>query len=174
MFKIAKAKLQHRKFEDDIDRAVRFAIMQVQSFSGTRNSWGYRKFDKSSRWIAFLKRLGKIRKRLERVQIECKDFKDAIETYDSENTLFYIDPPYIEKEHYYQSKFDKHEELAKLLNTIKGKFLLSYYPHKLIDEYYQGFNIIQKEVSKPSYGITKLNKGVKQRPRSMELLIKNF
>ncbi|NPA54063.1 MAG: DNA adenine methylase, partial [Aquificae bacterium] len=74
MFKIAKAKLQHKKFEDDIDRAVQFAIIQVQSFSGTRNSWGYRKFDKNSRWIAFLKRLGKIRKRLERVQIECKDF----------------------------------------------------------------------------------------------------
>jgi len=56
---------------------------------------------------------------------------------------------------------------------MKGKFILSYYPHPLIDKYYKNFNTQTKQVSKASYGITKLSKQ-KTRPRGTELLIKNF
>ena len=175
MFKIAKAKFKHRKFEDDVDRAVQYAIIRVQSFSGSGNSWGYSKTDKRARWKSFVKRIIKIRKRLETVQIENLDFRQIIEKYDSKTSLFYIDPPYIGKEHYYEASFTEkdHTELAKMLQQIKGKFVLSYYPHPLVDKYYKNFNIQTKQVSKSSYGIT-VNSKQKIRPKGTELLIKNF
>jgi len=122
-----------------------------------------------------LKRLIQIRKRLETVQIENLDFRQIIEKYDSERALFFLDPPYIEKEHYYETTFTEkdHIELAKMLKNIKGKFILSYYPHPLIDEYYKTFNIQTKEVTITSCGIT-VNSKQKIRPKATELLIKNF
>ncbi len=71
--------------------------------------------------------------------IENDDYKKIIEKYDSENTFFYVDPPYMGKEEYYINHSftrDTHKELSKVLNNIKGKFLLSYYYFDGIEEYY--------------------------------------
>jgi DNA adenine methylase len=67
------------------------------------------------------------------------DYKDIINKYDSESTFFYIDPPYKGKEEYYiNHDFSKetHKELSDFLNSIKGKFLLSYYYFDGIEELY--------------------------------------
>ena len=62
--------------------------------------------------------------------IERMDWKDLISRYDTAETVFYLDPPYWQHEHLYRrddaERFDEHEELAKRLAGIKGKFLLSY------------------------------------------------
>ena len=71
--------------------------------------------------------------------IENDDYKKIIEKYDSENTFFYVDPPYMGKEEYYINHSftrDTHKELSEVLNNIKGKFLLSYYYFDGIEEYY--------------------------------------
>lgn len=71
--------------------------------------------------------------------IENLDYKDIIKKYDSESTFFYVDPPYFGKENYYiNHDFSKetHKELAQVLNSIKGKFLLSYYYFDGIEELY--------------------------------------
>jgi len=67
------------------------------------------------------------------------DYKDIINKYDSESTFFYVDPPYKGKEEYYiNHDFSKetHKELSDFLNSIKGKFLLSYYYFDGIEELY--------------------------------------
>ena len=71
--------------------------------------------------------------------IENDDYKKIIEKYDSENTFFYVDPPYMGKEEYYINHSftrDTHKELSEVLNNIRGKFLLSYYYFDGIEEYY--------------------------------------
>ena len=178
-FALAVEQTKNNYFKDNIDKALAFAVSVVQSFSGTRNSWGYHisanRKTSSNRWIAFLRRLNEIRYRLSTVQIECLDFRKVIEKYDTPNTLFYLDPPYVGKEHYYRTGFTKkdHIELAEILKTIKGKFVLSYYPCELVEELYKDFNWQAKEVSKSSYGITEFSR-MRSRPRGTELLIKNF
>ncbi|SMO84909.1 DNA adenine methylase [Balnearium lithotrophicum] len=179
-YQMAIEQLKAGYFRDNIDKALLYAITVVQSFSGTRNSWGYyisanNRKTSSTRWLPFLRKLNQIRKRLSTVQIECLDFRKVIEKYDTPNTLFYLDPPYVQKEHYYRIGFTEkdHRDLAEILKNIKGKFVLSYYPCELVEKLYKGFNWHTKEVSKPSYGVTVYSK-VRSRPRGTELLIKNY
>ena len=179
MFYEAKEKLKDDKFLNDIEKAMHYAISQVQAFSGC-SGWGYvLTADKivSGKWLPFAKRLELINARLKRVQIEQLDFEKVIKKYDTKKTLFYCDPPYVEKEFYYNKnnvsfKLDDHVRLAELLKSIKGKFVLSYYDHKLVRELYKDFRIIEKATKKASRGnVGKYKNEVK--PEAIELLITN-
>jgi DNA adenine methylase len=61
------------------------------------------------------------------VIVENRDYKDIIQTYDSPDTFFYLDPPYskAQKEWNYIANV-KPEELLNVLRSIKGKFIMSY------------------------------------------------
>jgi DNA adenine methylase len=65
--------------------------------------------------------------RLQRVQIECCDALRIIQSRDTPETFFYLDPPYVGSDQghydgYTQMDFDA---LLELLETVQGKFLLS-------------------------------------------------
>ena len=88
-----------------------------------------------------------LKDRLKNVLIECVDFRQIISKYDNKDTIFFADPPYdgqLNKEHYYGRKHNiipqfneqDHIDLATLLNNIKGKALVCYYPTDLIKELY--------------------------------------
>lgn len=71
--------------------------------------------------------------------IEALDFIECFKKYDSENTLFYVDPPYFNTESYYHfHNFtkDRHIDLSNILSNIDGKFCLSYYYNRHLEELY--------------------------------------
>lgn len=75
------------------------------------------------------------------------DYKEIINKYDSDSTLFYLDPPYMNKESYYiNHDFNKesHIELSMTLKGIKGKFLLSYYYFDGIEDLYSSYEFKSK------------------------------
>ncbi len=118
-----------------------------------------------------------INARLKNVQIENLDFGQLIRKYDRETTLFYIDPPYVSTEYYYnhyKTLFTKedHIRLANLLKEIRGKFVLSYYKHPLILELYKDYKILFRKTRKSSAGTTKNTK--KPFPEATEMLILNY
>lgn len=60
--------------------------------------------------------------------------------------MFYVDPPYVASERYYNrnySKFNKddHIRLNAVLKGIKGRFILSYNDCDFIRDLYKGYNI---------------------------------
>lgn len=76
--------------------------------------------------------LNGIRKRLERVVIENKNYDNLIKVYDREKALFYCDPPYHKTEHYYMATFTEQDHsdrkkgvIKKVLKPLKTPF---YYP----------------------------------------------
>lgn len=85
------------------------------------------------KWKAYEPHLNKIS------EILNSDYKEVINKYDSPETFFYLDPPYMGREKYYiNHDFDEnsHYELSHILNNIKGRFALSYYYFDGIKELY--------------------------------------
>ena len=95
-----------------------------------------------SRWIGAIDGLPPIIDRLMRVQIDNAPALEVIERYDTPETLFYLDPPYVhdargDKHAYYgeMSDFD-HTELARKLHNIQGRAAISGYRSDLYDLIY--------------------------------------
>ena len=85
------------------------------------------------KWKAYEPHLNKIS------EILNVDYKEVISKYDSPETFFYLDPPYMGREKYYiNHDFSEksHYELSSILNNIKGRFALSYYYFDGIKELY--------------------------------------
>ena len=124
-------------------------------------------------------RLLQIAARLKTVQIENKDFRYIFEAYDSEQTLFYVDPPYLDREFYYKAQAEKftledHKDLAKILHNIRGKACVSYYPHPFVDKAYKGWRRVAKKVTAWAYGVTRTSSKAGKRPHRIELLLMNY
>ena len=102
-------------------------------YSLRRRSWAPRHFRSATLALRALA------KRLSHVQIENLDFEECIRRYDSPETLFYCDPPYVGVEHYYGgSRFTAadHERLARVLEGIEGAAAVSYAACPTIDKLY--------------------------------------
>ena len=95
-----------------------------------------------SRWLGGYYDLVEIASRLIRVQIDNRPAIDVIKAYDSEDTLFYCDPPYPHetrgdsKAYSFEMTNEEHQELAKVLHKIKGKAAVSGYVCELMLDLY--------------------------------------
>lgn len=80
-----------------------------------------------SRWFGGVEALAKIGERLLRVQIENRPAIDVIRLYDSPQTLFYCDPPYLHETRGDSSAYgfemdeSQHRELAQVLGKVQAK-----------------------------------------------------
>jgi DNA adenine methylase len=74
--------------------------------------------------------------RLQNAQIECCDALKVIRSRDSESAFFYCDPPYVgsDQGHYDGYTQEDFDGLLSLLESIKGKFLLSSFRNKALTE----------------------------------------
>lgn len=80
--------------------------------------------------------------RMKRVTIESYDVLKVIKAYDSPDTFFYLDPPYVSANQGHYSGYTQ-EDFQKLLDackTMKGKFLLSSYPEEILMDYRKKLN----------------------------------
>ena len=95
-----------------------------------------------SRWLGSVEGLPEIVQRLMRVQIENAPALDVIQRYDTDTTVFYLDPPYVHSSRGDQSAYGyemtnrNHEELARVLHSIRGRAVLSGYRTPFYDELY--------------------------------------
>ncbi len=81
--------------------------------------------------------------RLQGVTIENLDFRRLIPKFDSPETLFYIDPPYLMgtrasggKGYVHEMDAEAHRQLSWLLNKAQARVCISHYPHPFYDELY--------------------------------------
>jgi len=57
--------------------------------------------------------------------VSSTDYKQVIRRYDNKDAFLFLDPPYEASKQLYKDGDDILDELAKVLNTVKGKFLLT-------------------------------------------------
>jgi DNA adenine methylase len=105
--------------------------------------------------------------------VENLDFEDVIKKWDSSTTYFYCDPPYYNTEGYYinhQFGIDTHKRLWESLNSVKGKFSLSYYYFNQLEEW---FPKDKYRWESKSFSKTAMAKSGKEQSKGIELLIMN-
>ncbi len=150
----------------EIERARRFFVRARQVRTGLAQTassgrWAHCKLTSRagmagavSRWLGSVEGLSEIVQRLLRVQIENEPAISVIRRYDSEETLFYCDPPYphdsrSDKSAYrYEMSNAEHRELAEVLRNVKGKVALSGYDSPLMNEMYGDWNRIEARPKK--------------------------
>ena len=133
--------------EDEIERARKFYVRTMQGVA-TNGGWCYTKSvsrrgmcHSVSRWLGNIEEnlTGAI-ERLKEVQIENLDVIELIKKYDKEDTLFYLDPPYIvetrkqKKSYDHEMTNEQHEILVDTLLNVKGMVILSGYDHPMYDK----------------------------------------
>ncbi|MCX7911100.1 MAG: DNA adenine methylase [Endomicrobia bacterium] len=176
-YKLYLDKYKNNDWVDNVERAYGFIYLITNGFASKIGSFGYSKTSnrRAGHIFSFYKRFLEFRDRLQNVCIENLDFEECIKKYDSPNTLFFIDPPYVEAERYYREMFTKedHYKLANILKGIKGKFLFTHYENDFILNLYKGFNKYEVNNYKYSYGVTQMSKR-KNREKVKEIIITNY
>lgn len=111
--------------------------------------------------------------RLKYVQISCRDAIKVIKQRDTEETFFFLDPPYpgsVQK-HYKGFTNENLEELLELLSSIKGKFLLCNFSSQLLNRYVKRNGWLMEVKDMPLRVANRVTGGVK---RKQEILVYNY
>jgi len=148
--KEAFEKEKEREPEGPLDRVCNFLYLNKCSYGGKQDNFAKNTCVRNGKQVGikrFGKNIDKYKERLgsDNVEILNKDYKTVIEEYDSPNTFFYLDPPYLGPKDVYDYDEIDHEELKEILENVKGKWLLSIDNHPKIKELYKDFD--QKVVS---------------------------
>lgn len=138
----------------NLERARRFYVLARQVRTGLAQTassgrWAHCRLTSRagmagavSRWLGSVEDLPEIAQRLLRVQIEHAPAVEVIQRYDSEQTLFYCDPPYLHetrgdsRAYEFEMTDTEHRALAAVLRDVKGRVALSGYDAHLMSELY--------------------------------------
>ena len=160
--------------EDEVERAYRWFVVMRQSFSGRFDAgWGFGVTSRS--WSKIFKsvvdRLPEVVDRWRNVQVENKDWKDIIETYDHKDAFLYLDPPYILSTrraggYACEMSDEDHMLLVERVQALKGRVLLSGYNHPIYDSL--PWNKEEFEVVSPAAGKTRAS-GLQGKGKGKEL-----
>lgn len=159
-----------RSFEyspDPLEAARRFYVSVWQSFGNTliyHSGWSHRKnANHRSNLQDIWRRMDGLHDaahRLTDAQIECMGAVECIEHYDSPETLFYLDPPYVIKSradhgrrrYRHEMENDEHRQLADVLAQVKGMVILSGYQSPLYAELFPHWTKLTKSTTTKGNG----------------------
>lgn len=136
----------------DIQRAARWFLRNKFSFDARGEHFSVHVKKAPGAITNFADNIRALNHRLDRVTIECQDWREILRRYDREDTLFFCDPPYTYRD-YYNTPWDEQEHLSlrdRLIN-IKGKFILTYDDSSFIRDIYSG--CILQEISQTNFMI---------------------
>ena len=105
-----------------------------------------------SRWLGSIEGLPEIVQRLQRVQFENAPALDVLRRYDTPQTVFYLDPPYVHgargdtSAYGYEMTDQEHGTLAEVLQTVRGRVVLSGYRNALYDRLFKQWRRVDGEI----------------------------
>lgn len=131
--------------DNELNIAAKYVYVLTQVFSGSKpetSTYTDYKGKYRCKVLIFMDKLKHpvYREHFDKITfVECSDFEEVVKKYDSPTTYFYMDPPYWKTENYYSNHdFDvkDHERLASSLNSIQGRFGLSYYVFPKLNDWF--------------------------------------
>ena len=155
---------------DDPIEIARYTIVRFMQGMGSSSSPGHWKTSRADEptlrydWYNYFFALPMVVERLRNTYIEHKDYAYVIAKFDTTNTLFYVDPPYLVEGGQYTNSMSEvqHIELAEVLNKIDGFAVVSATDSELYRHLYQDW------IWKPLLTLTL------QRRKKTEFIIMNY
>ncbi len=145
-----------------IDKLMKIIYIQCNTFGST----GKGEIFKPSTQVNKLKKLSKYYDFLKNTTITNNDYKTMFK-YDKPSTFYFLDPPYEKSKGLYKNSEIDYIEMAKILQSLKGKFILTINDSPEIRNIFNKFNIIKITVK------ARGNEGIGKDDRT-ELIIKNY
>lgn len=148
--------------EDPVEQALRFIIRSFFGYGSkacksSATMSGFRSRRKGDAtpavdWRNYPHFIPAIIERMRGVVIENKPAEDILERYDSEDALFYVDPPYVhstrslhgEAVYRHEMDDDAHSKLAGQLHSRKGAVVLSGYDCELYRKLYADWKMVTR------------------------------
>ena len=147
--------LSYEETDNQVERARRFIVRSFFGYgskaciSHAKNGFRCLRAGENSPavdWSRYPEALQSAARRMLGVVIEHKPALDIIRRFDRQDTLFYLDPPYVQglrnlEQGIYRHEMtdDEHSELAANLQKIKGMAVVSGYRCALYDKLYSGW-----------------------------------
>lgn len=166
-----------------IERARRLCVRSFMGFGSDSacnptRSTGFRSNSNRSGstpahdWASLPAALDEIAERLRGVVIECTSWRNTCEKHDSSETLFYMDPPYLESVRLrygcygFELTDADHTELLDFANQCKGMVMISGYQSDLYDKRLFGWQKLHKQTY--ADGAKKRNEVLWIKPKTKE------
>lgn len=158
-YSIEEYKKSYRTLQDgtDLERARKFFCVVNQSFNAStsrQTGWKIstevsraRISEAVNRWLTKIPNLYRAVERLRTVQICNHDFRVIFEKFDSPNTLFYCDPPYMHHTRCNNDEYENelsptdHQDLLHLCLHAKGKVAISGYSNEIYSDALKDFEM---------------------------------
>lgn len=127
----------------DIQRAARYYYLQRLCFGGRVRGRTFGASPMSRPRINLIRieeELSEVHLRLAGVTIEHLSWRSFLKTYDKQDTLFFLDPPYYKAPYYsHNLELSDYQELAKVLSEIRSDFILTINDHEQMRDAFKGF-----------------------------------
>jgi DNA adenine methylase len=150
-----------QKLEDKLNPTKEEELLQkLYKFCYTFSSSGKGKMYKNLSQINKIKRIGDFVDRMKHTAITNQDYKKVLKDNHSLNTFFFLDPPYEASKGLYKEFFMDYEDMNKVLQNLKGMFLLTINDSPNIRKIFKGFilkPVFVKSHSKSSIGFKDRN-----------------
>ena len=166
---------------DVVERAMAFYVLARQSFGGKAETFGYEVGKGSSTkvdsFLNALAQLPEIHERTNGVIVEHNDWRKVIAAYDTPQTVFYLDPPYVpatrrSKDDYkHELSHADHVDLVERLLSIEGRALMSGYAHDVYKPLEAaGWHRLEWSYTSSAAGTTRISKSTKADRQRIECL----
>ena len=159
-FADAEFKAAYEDADCSIERARRMIVRSFMGFgsNGVHRKTGFRSNSNRSGttpardWVNYPTALATIIERLAGVVVLNRDAVSVMSAHDGEETLHYVDPPYIlstrtdaAADYAHEMSDKQHDELLEFLRTLKGRVILSGYPSEKYDQALSGWRRVQRK-----------------------------
>lgn len=148
----------YRKAKDPLEQARRTVARAFMGFGSNAHNkaTGFRANSNRSGttpardWRNYPDALGAIIDRLQGVVIENRDAIDVVQAHDGDETVHYVDPPYVSAtrgkggDYRHEMTDADHEQLALALHALRGAVVLSGYRSALYDDLYSNWRRIER------------------------------
>lgn len=152
--------LSYHRADDVMERARRTVVRAYMGFGSAAVSGeisGFRATSYRAGWANFPDALVHIVDRLQGVVIENRDALHVLQQHDKQDTLHYVDPPYVHstrsgktrgtssrKSYRHELSDAQHAALADTLRRLDGMVVISGYPSPLYDDLYGDWQRVER------------------------------